>query len=176
MKKLRKMFGEWQQDEIQSLVKLIGTQSKKTLVSWCIDYAEQNYLQVYEKAKPNDKRPQKSLEAAKAWLRGEIKLPAAKHFILDCHTAAREAEKEPITQAAARAIGQAASSIHTATHALGIAFYGAAVAAYNEAGFEADAEIYDKIAAKEFTKILNSLKKVAVKNEPNPIKVNWHCP
>ena len=175
MKKLRKMFGDWQQPEIQALVKLIETQSKTTLVTWCVDYAEQHYLPIYEKEKPADKRPRKALEKARAWLNKEIKLPEAKTAILDCHTAAREAEKEPMIQAAARAIGQAASSVHTATHALGIAFYGAAVTAYKEAGLEASDEVYEKIAAEEFVKIFNSLKSVAVKNEPNPIKVNWNC-
>jgi hypothetical protein len=175
MQKLRKMLGNWHQPEIQSLVKLIETQSKITIVNWCLNYAEKHYLPIYEAALPNDQRPRVSLDKARAWLQGKIKLPEVKKAILECHAAARETEKQPILQAAARAIGQAASSVHAATHALGIAFYGAAVIAYSEAGLEASADEYDKIASTEFINIYNSLKEMSVENEPNPAKVSWNC-
>ena len=175
MKKLRKMLGDPYQPEIQALMRLIETQSKDTIVRWCIRYAADNYLPIYSKLMPHDTRPQNALKAATDWLNKSIKLPEAKKHILACHEAARELEKQPAEQAVARAIGQGASSIHTVTHALGIAFYGAAAVAYNTAGLNQTAEVYDKIAAEEFVSIYNSLKAVAVENEPNLAKVNWGC-
>lgn len=175
MKKLRKMLGDPYQPEIQALMKLIESQSKTTICNWCINFAEQNYLPIYEKVLPNDPRPKLAIKAARDWLDGKIKLPQAKAFILECHEAARVNESNPVIQAAARAIGQGASVIHTVTHALGIAFYGAAAVAYKTAGLESPKEVYDKIAAEEFAKIYNSLAAVSINNEPNPIKVNWHC-
>jgi len=173
MKKLRKMLGDPYQPEIQALMRLIETQSKTTLANWCLDYAEKNYLPLYKKA--NDMRPHNALKAARDWLSGKIKLPEAKIHILAVHEAAREAEGKPVEQAVLRAIGQAASTIHAATHCLGIAFYGAVVVAYSTAGLEASAEVYDNLAAEEFIRIYDSLKAVAVENEPNPVKVNWNC-
>ncbi len=55
----------------------------------------------------------------------------AKKVILDAHAAAREAEANPAAQAAARAIGQAASTIHSATHSLGLPLYGSLAIAYD---------------------------------------------
>lgn len=176
MKKLRKMLGDWKQPEIQAIMKLIETQNRKTIANWCIDYAEQNFLPIYEKEKENDFRPRITLDAAKAWLRGEKKLPEVKKMILnEYHAAARELDDNPIAQASTRAIGQAASSIHVATHALGIAFYGAAAMIYHTAGLEADVTTYNKLATKEFIKIYNSLNLVAIENESNPVKVDWRC-
>lgn len=175
MKKLRKTFGDPYQPEIQALMKLIESQSKTTICNWCIGFAEKNYLPIYEKLCPNDMRPRLSLQAAKDWVVGKVKLPQAKPFILACHEAARDNENNPVAQAAARAVGQGSSVIHTVTHALGIAFYGAAVAAYSKAGLDAEQQVYDEIAAAVFIKIYDSLKAVAIANEPNPAKVNWNC-
>lgn len=173
--KLRKMLGDWRQPEIQALMSLIETQSKLTIVRWCITYARDYYLPIFQKEKPDDMRPQLALEAAEKWLKGEIKLPEAKSCILACHESARSADENPVAQAAARAIGQGASTIHVVTHALGIAFYGAAAKAYAALGTQAEQAAYDQFAKKEFIKIYQSLKKVSIANEPNPAKVEWKC-
>jgi hypothetical protein len=116
-----------------------------------------------------------ALASARRWLAGAIKLPEAKPAILGCHAAAREAEGEPAAQAAARAVGQAAAAIHTPTHALGLAFYGAAAVAYATAGTGLDAAAYDAIAAEEGARLVAALRESAVPNEPNPARVNWNC-
>lgn len=90
---------------LQSLMQLIETQSKETLFHWCIAYAEEQILPIYEKQYPRDKRPRDALTAAQHWLDGKIKLPEAKKHILACHLAAREAENNPAAQAAARMVG-----------------------------------------------------------------------
>ena len=116
------------------------------------------------------------MDAARDWLAGTKKLPEVKAIILnECHAAARELDDHPAAQAAARTCGQAAACIHTPTHSLGIAFYGAAAIAYDHVGIDKKPEIYDQIAALECAKMEAALRAIAVANEPNPAKINWHC-
>lgn len=176
MKKLRKMLGKYDDDYIVELMRLIETQSKETIAKWCMDYAEKVILPIYKKYYPNDNRPKMALDASRDWFNGLKKLPEVKDIILNsCHQAAREAKDNPAAQAAARTIGQASACFHTPTHSLGLAFYGGAAIAYDKLGTEATAEEYDKIAREEVIKMTEALKKVAIKNEQNKAKINWHC-
>ena len=149
MPKVRKMLSDWNAPYIQSLMKLIETQSKSTLAHWAIDYSERVILPLWSKHYPDDARPQNSLIAAREWLSGAIKLPQAKATILECHAAAREADGNPAAQAAARAIGQCASTIHSARHCIGLAFYGALAVAYDELGTSAPWTQIEQFAAAE---------------------------
>jgi hypothetical protein len=174
--KLRKMLGALDWDCIISLMRLIETQSKKTLANWCLDYAEEYLLPIYQKHYPGDNRPKLALDASRDWFEGKVKLPEVKNLILnECHSAAREAEGNPAAQAAARACGQASACFHTPTHSLGIAWYGSAAIAYDRAGVEATQEIYDCIAKEEITKMEAALRSIAIENEPNPAKIKWNC-
>ncbi len=175
MAKLRKMLGAADSPYILSLMRLIETQSKETIANWCLDYAQQHILPIYERTCPGDGRPREALIAARDWLAGTIKLPAAKERILAVHAAAREAEENPVAQAATRAVGQAASVIHVATHSLGIAFYGAAAIAYDRVGVGESRETYDGIAAEECAKMEAALRAVAVEDEKNPARIKWYC-
>jgi hypothetical protein len=175
MPKPRKMLSDCDAPYIVSLMRLIETQSKATIADWCVSYAEAHLQPVWEKAFPDDGRPRAALQAARDWLEGKIKLPVAKKFILDAHAAAREAETNPAAQAAARAIGQAASSVHSATHSLGLPLYGSLAIAYGRLGVESPWEERLRLAAEECRKMEAALKAVAVEDEPNPAKVNWKC-
>ena len=175
-RKPRKMLGAADSPYILSLMALIQTQSRKTIANWCMDYAEGHILPIYEKHCPGDGRPRHALTAARDWLKGLVKLPYVKDIILnEAHAAAREREDNPVAQAAARAVGQAASSIHAPTHSLGVAFYGAAAIAYDRAGMEASSDTYDRIAAEVCADMEAALRKVAMDNEPDPAKINWYC-
>lgn len=169
------MLGNADSPYIVSLMRLIETQSKVTIANWGVPYAEKHILPIFEKAFPNDIRPRAALSAARDWLSGKIKLPVAKKIILDCHAAARDVENNPAAQAAARTVGQAAATIHTPTHSLGLAFYGAAAIAYDRVGINETPEVYDKIAAEECAKMEEALRAIAVGNEPNPAKIDWNC-
>ncbi len=173
MLKVRKMLSDWKAPYIQSLMKLIETQSKATLASWAVDYSEQVILPLWCKYNSNDLRPQNALNAAREWLSGAIKLPKVKAEILECHAAAREAEGNPVAQAAARTIGQCSSTIHSARHCIGIAFYGALAVAYDRLGIGAPWEQIEQCAAEECERMLDALRTVAVENEPNPAKIDW---
>lgn len=175
MAKLRKMLGNADSPHIISLMQLIETQSKTTIAQWCIDYTEKHILSIYEATYPDDTRPRDALKAARAWFAGEIKLPEAKKYILNSHAAAREAEENPAAQAAARATGQAAATIHMPTHSLGLVFYGTAAIAYSRIGTDETASVYEKIAATEGAEMEKALRNIAVENEPNRAKIKWYC-
>ena len=171
MAKPRKTLGDWQTPYIQSLIKLVSTQSKNTIANWCISYAEEHILGIFEETFPDDDRPGKALAAAREWLDGKIKLPAVKKLILEAHASAREAEAHPAAQAAARACGQAASVVHAPAHSLGLVFYGTAAVAYYRIGVGQKPKLYEEIAAGECAKMEAALRAIAVDDEPNPAKI-----
>lgn len=175
MPKVRKMLSDWEAPYIRSLMKLIETQSKATLAIWAVDYAEQIILPLWSKYYPDDQHPQNALNAAREWLSGTIKLPQAKKTILECHAAAREADGNPVAQAAARAIGQCASTIHSARHCIGLAFYGAIAVAYDRLGTDAPSGQIEQCAAEECGRMEAALHAIAVENEPKPAKIDWKC-
>jgi hypothetical protein len=175
MPKPRKMLTDCNAPYIVALMRLIETQSKATIANWCVSYAEARLLPIWEKHYPGDGRPRAAVQAAREWLEGKVKLPAAKKVILDAHAAAREAEGNPAAQGAARAIGQAASTIHSATHSLGLPLYGSLAIAYDRIGVQSPWEDLLRVAEEECWKMHAALKAVAVENEPNPAKVNWKC-
>lgn len=173
MSKTRKVLKNLDAQYIQSLKAVIETQSKTTVAYWAIGYAEQGILPLWEKNYPHDKRPEAALEAARKWLKNEMKFPEAKPAILACHAAAREAEGKPVPQAAARAIGHCAATIHSARHCIGLAYYGALAVAYNETGVNALWEEVEEVAAQECARMEAALRAVAIQYEPNPAKFNW---
>jgi hypothetical protein len=175
MPKTRKMLSDWRAPYIQSLMRLIETQSKATLANWAVDYSERVILPLWNKHYPEDRRPQDALDAARQWLSGAIKLPHAKAAILECHEAARESDGNPVAQAAARAIGQCASTIHSARHCIGLALYGALAIAYDALGTDSPWERIEKYAAEECSRMEAALRTVSVKDEPNPAKIDWKC-
>jgi len=156
-------------------VKLIETQSKATLAMWAVDYAERVILPLWSKYYRGDSRPKNALISARKWLSGAIKLPQAKPAILECHKAALEADINPVAQAAARAIGHSASTIHSARHCIGLALYGAVAIAYDALGTQAQWEQLEQCVDDECGRMLDALRAVAVENESNPAKIDWKC-
>ena len=175
MAKIRKMLGKADLPYIISLMKLIETQSKNTIVKWCDEYARENILPIYEKDYPKDTRLRNSLNATSEWLDGKIKLAEAKKIIKEAQVAAREAEGNQAAQAAARAIGAITSTINTITSSLGLVFYGAAAIAYSSVGVNENEEVYDEIVARECKKMEKTLEKITIKDETNSTKINWYC-
>lgn len=175
MAKIRKMIGKVDAPYIISLMRLIETQSKKTIVKWCNEYAREHILPIYEKDYPKDLRLKNALDAVNEWLEGNMKLTEAKKIIKEAQVAAREAENNHAAQAAARAIGATTGTINTVTSSLGLAFYGSASVAYSTVGVNESSEVYDEIAERECKKIEEALRKIVIIDEPNPAKINWHC-
>jgi hypothetical protein len=176
MTKRRKTLGDVNAKSTVELRELIDTQSKDTIIKWCLSYAEKNILPVFEKYCPDDKRPRHAVKAAHDYIDGKVKFPEVKNIILnECHAAARELEGNPAAQAAARAVGQGSAVVHTLTHSLGLFFYAAAAVAYDRVGLEASNDVYDKIAEEVCRDYTKALRSVAIKNEPNPAKLKWNC-
>ena len=175
MAKLRKMLGAADSPYILSLMRLIETQSKTTIGDWCVDYAEKYILNIYEKAFPEDDRLRLAVDVYRSYRKEELKLPEVKKAVAMTVQAAKEAEKNPAAQAAARTIGQAIGAVYTPTHSLGLAFYGAAAIAYDRVGLEEKPEVYDRIAAQECAKMEEALRDCMVENEKNPAKIKWYC-
>ncbi|MCL2862485.1 MAG: hypothetical protein FWE54_00025 [Methanimicrococcus sp.] len=175
-KELRKTLGDPKAPSVVTLMGLIDTQSKETIRKWCLGYAQDKILPIFEKHCPGDERPRKAVNAAHDYLDGKVKFPVVKNIILnDCHGAARELNANPAAQAAARAVGQGTAVVHTLTHALGLYFYAAAAVAYDRAGLEATDDVYAKIAEEVCLDYTNALRAVAAENEPNPVKLKWNC-
>jgi hypothetical protein len=175
-KKLRKTYGDVNSPPVVALMRLIETQSKTTVANWTLDYAEHKMLPLFAKHCPGDERPAHAIAAAREWLDGKVKLPYVKNIILnECHAAARELDDNPTAQAAARAIGQSAGSIHAAPHSLGLYFYAAAAVGYDRLGLRASESEYEAVAKEVCADYTAALKVVAVENEPNPAVCKWHC-
>lgn len=173
--KLRKMLCDINSQECKDMMSLIETQSKTTLATWAVVYAEENYETIYETKCPQDIRLRNIIHVCKRHLNGEIKLAELKPFLQEAKEIARDAADDPVTQAAARAVSTACAAIQTPTNTLGFLFYGAAAVAYNTAGLTETSEVYDNLALTEFRKAYESLKAAAVPDEPKPAKIKWGC-
>lgn len=175
-KKLRKMLGDVNAPSVVALRNLIDTQSKETIRAWCLGYAEETMLPLFEKHCHGDARPRNAILAARAYLAGKVKFPVVKDVILNqCHAAARELDDKPIAQAAARAVGQGAAVVHTLTHSPGLYFYAAAAVAYDRVGLEASDEAYAMIAEEVCQHYTGALRAIAVADEPKPAMLKWNC-
>ncbi len=105
---------------LENLCQLIDHTNRRALVLWALELAEETAVQL--EAKYPDHRPREAVEAARAWAKGEIKMPIAKRAILDCHAMAKELT-DPADIARCHAFGQACSVVHTVGHALGYPMY-----------------------------------------------------
>ena len=106
-------------------------EDQTALALWAADCAE-HVLELFEKQCPEDDRPRRAIEAARAWARGQLRVSEARAAALAAHAAARAVE-DPAARGAARAAGHAAATAHVPEHARAAGTYGVAAAA-NAAG------------------------------------------
>lgn len=154
--KFRKMLGDKDAPCTQSLLRLIESQSKQTICKWCLDYAEQHFLPIFEKHRLGD-HPRNALNAARDYINGKLKFSEAKGHIW--YDADGKTGSDPIIQAAENAIGQAASVVRYPSkwHALAVYFYGVAAIAYDRVGLNESAEVYTSIAEEVCSDMTESL-------------------
>lgn len=93
----------------------------RLLAAWAADCAE-HVLALFTLASPGDDRPDRAIEMARAWSRGEVSVGEARKAAYAAHAAARDAS-DAAAVAAARAAGHAAATAHMADHELGAAAY-----------------------------------------------------
>ena len=90
------------------------------LALWAAACAE-HVLPLFEAVRPDDDRPRRAIEAARAWVRGELPMMRTRAFGGHAMGAARDLTGAP--RFAAYAAGQAAVAAHVAEHDLGAAAY-----------------------------------------------------
>jgi hypothetical protein len=90
------------------------------LALWAAACAE-HVLDRFELARPDDPRPRKAIEQARAWARGEITMSQAR--AAGGHAMAAARDLSGAARHAAYAAGQAAVVAHVAAHELGAAAY-----------------------------------------------------
>src|SRR5574342_842427 len=90
------------------------------LAVWAADCA-QHVLHLFEEMEPNDDRPRRAIELARAWTRGEITMSQSR--AAGGHAMAAAKELSGAARHAAYAAGQAAVVAHVAAHELGAAAY-----------------------------------------------------
>lgn len=92
----------------------LSEEDRRQLVEWTIACAER-LLPLYLTAHPDDSRPRDALDAAEAFLRGELEIDEVRERAFACHAAARETS-DVSASAAARVCGQAVAVAHMAGH------------------------------------------------------------
>jgi hypothetical protein len=90
------------------------------LAIWAADCAH-HVLHHFEQVQPDDERPRRAIELARAWARGEIPMKQAHNTAFIANAAAREVSGA--AKMAALAAGQAVAVAHVAAHELGAAAY-----------------------------------------------------
>lgn len=90
------------------------------LAVWAADCA-QHVLHFFEQMQPDDDRPRRAIEQARAWARSEITMAQARTAASAANAAAREVSGA--AREAAHAAGQAVAVAHMADHELGAAAY-----------------------------------------------------
>ena len=88
---------------------------RRALVEWTVACAER-LLPLFLAERPDDLRPRAALDAAQAFMRGELGISEVRERAYASHAAARSAN-DPSAIAAARVCGQAAAVAHMAGHA-----------------------------------------------------------
>jgi Imm-5 like putative immunity protein len=112
----------------------------RLLAVWAADCA-QHALHFFEQAKPDDDRPRRAVELARAWARGEITMTQARTAAFAANAAAREVSGA--AREAAHAAGQAVAVAHVAAHELGAAAY--AIRAARAAAPEDEREVAGRL-------------------------------
>ena len=168
MSKLRKMLGDIHDESVIELMNLISTQSHSTLLKWglnCIQ-EELSYL--------NNQRLYEIESELYEYLNGQKTIKEIKPFIKESRDISKDYQ-DPVEVAAAFAICTAFGIATTPTNSLGFTFYHAAYVIYRNFGLQESRTFYDLQASILYKQILQSLKDIQIKNENDPVKVNWNC-
>ena len=170
MAKLRKTLGSPTEPAVISLMEGMEGKSKETLTTWAMAYVTEKYLPLAAETPLFAEL----LEKTKDCMVSSLPLKEWKGLLSEARKASA-AEKEPVREAAARAIVTACGTWQTPTNALGFCFYGAAAMAYHQAGTAETKETYDMLATKELEQILATLRQVKTAPDEQAAKLQWNC-
>ena len=114
--KLRKMLGEIDWEECQEMMSVIETQSKETLALWGIEYVKENYVTIYKKHYQNsEKIIEEVIDVCEKTIKEKTDWKTVKPLLKDTRQHSSTI-KDPIAQAAARAISTACAIYQTPTN------------------------------------------------------------
>jgi hypothetical protein len=99
---------------------LLSDRDHQLLALWAAKCAE-HVLPLFEKVRPDDDRPRRAIELARAWSRGEIPMRQAHAAAFIANAAGRG--QPDAAKFAALAAGQAVAVAHVAAHELGAAAF-----------------------------------------------------
>ena len=170
MAKLRKTLGSPTEPAVVALMESMEGKSKETLTTLAMAYVTEKYLPLVAETPLFAEL----LEKTKDCMVSSLPLNEWKGLLSEARKASA-AEKEPVREAAARAIVTACDTWQTPTNALGFCFYGAAAMAYHQAGTAETKETYDMLATKELEQILASLMQVKTAPNEQAAKLQWNC-
>ena len=170
MAKLRKTLESPTEPAVVALMEGMEGKSKEALTTRAMDYVAEKYLPLVAETPLFAEL----LEKTKDCMVSSLPLKEWKGLLSEARKASA-AEKEPVREAAARAIVTACGTWQTPTNALGFCFYGAAAMAYHQAGTAETKETYDMLATKELEQILASLKQVKTAPDEQAAKLQWNC-
>jgi hypothetical protein len=107
------------------IAELVSRTNHRKLAIWAADCVGR-VLPYFEERFPEDDRPRKAIEAARAWAQtGVFKMADVRKAALAAHAAAREVEEYNAARSAACAAGQAMATAHVPAHAIAAAIYAA---------------------------------------------------
>jgi len=118
-------------------------QKHRTLVLWALEYAEELLVR-FEQQYSNELRPRNAVETGRDWAQGVVKMQVAKKAIHAVHNAASEIADDLVYCSIARAIGQAVSTIHVESHAIGGPIYALSALVHQTAPDIADAKVAEE--------------------------------
>ena len=100
---------------------LLDVARHRLLASWAADCAE-HVLPLFTAKYPEDNRPRRAIETARAWSRGEATVGEAREAAFAAHAAVRSVS-DAAAREVARAAGHAVATAHMADHELGAAAF-----------------------------------------------------
>lgn len=100
---------------------LLDEATHRLLAEWAAGCAG-HVLPLFAAKHPDDDRPARAIETARAWSRGKATVTDAREAAFAAHAAARDAT-DPVAREVARACGHAVATAHMADHELGAPFY-----------------------------------------------------
>ena len=174
MKNMRKTIKEMDAAYIVSLMQLIETQSKETLLKWTSTCVKEDFLPILEKENPMDECITKALAGVDALLNKDLTLKDYKTLVREVNKMVKEV-KDFVPLLALRAIHCALAVYYTPTHGLGMVLYGVVALEYDQLGVELKEADYKAYDAKFCAHLESKLKAIAIENEVNPVKIDWHC-
>lgn len=120
LKKKNKLLFHRDSVFLLELNELINKANKRAVILWVFDIVKELYEE-YKILNLDTELLDKTISICDMWSKGEVKMPIAKRYILECYKKSREVELYP--SYIISGIAQGLSTIHAKGHAIGLCIY-----------------------------------------------------